>query len=162
MGSVVDAIAVFSEGICEVVPRESLQRLTATEMQSLLCGIDVIDATDIAIHMDITPCTTAKQRQKCEQVREWLIDVLERSDSKARKDFLNFVTGLQRLPLGGAASLSPWIHIHMSPSLPTHNLPVAHTCSNQLEMPLYADSVAFEQKLHLAIRLSAMSGFGVA
>jgi len=160
--SVVRAIAAFTEGLFEVIPCDCVRSLTAIEMQSLLCGVDVINAQDIADHTEITPCGTVEQQQRCEQVRAWLLGMLERASMQARRDFLVFVTGLQRLPLGGAGSLRPRIHIHMNPSLPTGNLPVSHTCSNQLEIPLYADRATFEHKLQLAIRLAPLSGFGVA
>lgn len=71
-----------------------------------------------------------------------------------QKRFLRFVTGSDRVPVGGMAEMSFKItRIRDRPD----NLPEAHTCFNQLVLPDYPDKERLYQKLTIA--LSNAEGF---
>ena len=65
-----------------------------------------------------------------------------------QKRFLRFVTGSDRVPVGGMAEMSFKItRIRDRPD----NLPEAHTCFNQLVLPDYPDKERLNQKLTIAL-----------
>ena len=65
-----------------------------------------------------------------------------------QKRFLRFVTGSDRVPVGGMAEMSFKItRIRDRPD----NLPEAHTCFNQLVLPDYPDKDRLYQKLTIAL-----------
>jgi len=62
-----------------------------------------------------------------------------------KKDFLTFLTGCNKVPING-------IKITIQPvKTGDHHLPVAHTCFNLLDLPLYSSQSVLEKKLKLAI-----------
>ena len=73
-----------------------------------------------------------------------------------QKKFLRFVTGSDRVPVGGMAEMS--FKITRLRDRPTF-LPEAHTCFNQLVLPEYADKATLQLKLFIA--LSNAEGFGL-
>ena len=66
---------------------------------------------------------------------------------------LQFITGAGRLPLGGAAGLTPPLTIIAS-SGPVDSLPTAHTCFNRLVLPRYSSFA----KLHWALGMAIAEG----
>jgi len=73
-----------------------------------------------------------------------------------QKRFLRFVTGSDRVPVGGMAEMS--FKITRLRDRPVF-LPEAHTCFNQLVLPDYPDKDTLQQKLLIA--LSNSEGFGL-
>ena len=75
-------------------------------------------------------------------------DVLFDMKPEMQKRFLRFVTGSDRVPVGGMAEMSFKItRIRDRPD----NLPEAHTCFNQLVLPDYPDKERLYQKLTIAL-----------
>ena len=79
--------------------------------------------------------------------------------------FVQFVTGSSKVPLGGFGALRGSDH---SRGFSVHKaygnisqLPSAHTCFNQLDLPDYGSEAALRAKLILAIR-ECSEGFGFA
>ncbi|RCN39350.1 HECT-domain protein [Ancylostoma caninum] len=64
-----------------------------------------------------------------------------------RKQFLQFLMGSTRLPVGGMSSLQMYIQ----PTAP-EVLPVAHTCFNLLDLPNIADSKELLRRLRVSIQ----------
>ena len=73
-----------------------------------------------------------------------------------QKRFLRFVTGSDRVPVGGMSEMS--FKITLLRDRPDY-LPEAHTCFNQLVLPEYPDKATLQQKLIIA--LSNAEGFGL-
>ena len=83
-------------------------------------------------------------------------DVLFEWAPEMQKRFLRFVTGSDRVPVGGMAEMS--FKITRLKDRPVF-LPEAHTCFNQLVLPDYPDRETLQQKL--VISLSNSEGFGL-
>lgn len=77
------------------------------------------------------------------------------SDDQKRK-FLLFVTGSDRVPVGGMGDMN--FKITRGPNRSDY-LPEAHTCFNQLVLPQYSDHYRLKEKLVTAILNS--EGFGM-
>lgn len=63
------------------------------------------------------------------------------------QQFLQFLMGSTRLPVGGMSSLQMYIQ----PTAP-EVLPVAHTCFNLLDLPNIADSKELLRRLRVSIQ----------
>ncbi|XGW20104.1 hypothetical protein V3C99_003715 [Haemonchus contortus] len=64
-----------------------------------------------------------------------------------RKQFLQFLMGSTRLPVGGMSSMQ----MYVQPTAP-EVLPVAHTCFNLLDLPNIADSKELLRRLRISIQ----------
>ena len=72
--------------------------------------------------------------------------------------FLHFVTGSDRVPVGGIASLGLVIQ---STSQDQHSLPSSHTCFNILNLSIhYSSKQQLSEKLFLSLQYT--EGFGFA
>ncbi|KAK5058768.1 hypothetical protein LTR84_011032 [Exophiala bonariae] len=73
-----------------------------------------------------------------------------------RRDFLQFVTGSPKLPIGGFKSLTPMFTVVCKPSEPPYAsddyLPSVMTCVNYLKLPDYSTQTKLKERLFVAIR----------
>lgn len=73
-----------------------------------------------------------------------------------RRDFLQFVTGSPKLPIGGFKSLTPMFTVVCKPSEPPFTsddyLPSVMTCVNYLKMPDYTSIDVMKEKLRVATK----------
>jgi alpha-tubulin suppressor-like RCC1 family protein len=84
-------------------------------------------------------------------------DILGSLDARQRKLFLTFVTGSDRIPLGGLSKLK--ITIQQNGSEPTLHLPTAYTCFNVLLLPRYSSQEKLKNMFFTAIE--NCEGFGL-
>jgi E3 ubiquitin-protein ligase TRIP12 len=73
-----------------------------------------------------------------------------------RRDFLQFITGSPKLPIGGFKSLTPMFTVVCKPSEAPYSsddyLPSVMTCVNYLKLPDYSTQEVLKQKLGVAIK----------
>lgn len=78
-----------------------------------------------------------------------------------RRDFLQWLTGSPKLPIGGFGGLHPQLTIvkrpHESPLVPDDYLPSVMTCVNYLKMPLYSTRDVMRTRLEKAMREGSTS-----
>uniref|UniRef100_A0A914DW21 HECT domain-containing protein n=1 Tax=Acrobeloides nanus TaxID=290746 RepID=A0A914DW21_9BILA len=67
-------------------------------------------------------------------------------DPEQRKRFLKFVTGSDRIPIGGIKA----VQLTIQP-IPEHLLPVAHTCFNLLDLPNIADKSELYRRIVICL-----------
>ena len=75
---------------------------------------------------------------------------------------MQFVTGTSKVPLDGFAALQGSEGIQMMSihkAYDTNQLPMAHTCFNQLDLPMYENEEVMRQKLLLSLH-EGSEGFG--
>lgn len=84
----------------------------------------------------------------------FLFKILSEYDYQQQRDFLRFVTGAPRLPVGGFKSLSPALtivrRIFDDNDNPDDYLPSVMTCVNYLKLPDYSSIDLMRKKLQLA------------
>ena len=90
---------------------------------------------------------------------------METLDSTEKANFLQFVTGSSKVPVQGFAFL--WgmggpqkFTISRISGSDNFQLPVAHTCYNQIDLPEYSSKEMLEEKLMWAIKEAQGFGFG--
>ncbi|KAK5258239.1 Ubiquitin fusion degradation protein 4, partial [Exophiala xenobiotica] len=85
-----------------------------------------------------------------------LLQTMSELKPPQRRDFLQFVTGSPKLPIGGFKSLTPMFTVVCKPSEPPYSsddyLPSVMTCVNYLKLPDYSSQAVLKQKLFVAIR----------
>lgn len=102
------------------------------------------------------PQTTNVEAEPSEPVIGWFWDFFGRSSPSNQRKLLSFVTGSDRIPATGAASLSIRISCLGDD---TSRYPIAHTCFNKLGLFQYESQRKLESKLWDAI--SNSEGFGL-
>ncbi len=89
---------------------------------------------------------------------QWLWSILAQDlDSAQKSNFLQFVTGSSRAPVGGLAQLACFVLMKSGDG--DERLPSAHTCFNILLLPEYSSREILKEKLLLAV--SHCHGFGL-
>lgn len=83
-------------------------------------------------------------------------NIVESLSDEQKRKFLLFVTGSDRVPVGGMGDMN--FKITRGPNRSDY-LPEAHTCFNQLVLPQYSDHYQLKEKLVTAILNS--EGFGM-
>ncbi|KAG8874928.1 Ubiquitin fusion degradation protein 4 [Tulasnella sp. 331] len=85
-----------------------------------------------------------------------LLDVMVSYDTSMRRQFLQFITGSPRLPVGGFRGLNPPLTVvrkpHEAPLSANDYLPSVMTCVNYLKLPEYTSRDVMAAKLEVAIK----------
>jgi hypothetical protein len=145
-------VRAFSNGLRDVIPEELL-RFSAEELLEMLHGSPV-NISDLQAHSKVKVSAELRnetQKTQVEQVVAWFWEIMGSSSVTEQSEVLGFVTGLRRVPIGGASDLSPKFTISIDLSLTGGHLPVAHTCSNELVLPIYPSKLVFKSKLQQAV-----------
>jgi len=152
-------IDAFLEGFHELVPPELVSLFDAQELELLISGLPDIDLDDLRAHTDYQGYKSADPEIG------YFWSVLKSFSQEEKALFLQFVTGTSKVPLDGFAALQgsdgvKRFNIHRSFG-GAAQLPSAHTCFNQLDLPEYPTEEATRDKLMIAIR-EGSEGFGFA
>ena len=145
-------------GFKQFVPSELLSELFEPEELSLLIGgVQEIDVRDWEANTDYQGGLFEST-----PVVQWFWEVVRGMSQDELKDLLHFVTGTQKVPVGGFA------HLHgsngpqkftINKSTKTAGLPAAHSCFNRLDLPEYKDKDELKKNILLAI--SETEGFDI-
>jgi E3 ubiquitin-protein ligase TRIP12 len=85
-----------------------------------------------------------------------LLTAMSEFSAQERRDFLQFVTGSPKLPIGGFKSLTPLFTVVCKPSEPPYTsddyLPSVMTCVNYLKLPDYSTFEILKKRLSIAIQ----------
>lgn len=152
--SIKSQIKAFLEGFHEMVRPELIAIFTAKELELLISGLPDIDIFDLKKH------TTYQGYRSTDKEMEWFWNVMTSLTRSQKAAFLQFVTGSSKVPLNGFAELQGMrgiqrFSIHRVGA--SSALPAAHTCFNQLDLPVYQNEEELKEKLLLAIEEGAGS-----
>lgn len=85
-----------------------------------------------------------------------LLQVMSEFDLNERREFLQFITGSPKLPIGGFRSLTPMFTVVCKPSEHPYTsddyLPSVMTCVNYLKLPDYTDHATMGKRLLTAMK----------
>jgi E3 ubiquitin-protein ligase TRIP12 len=143
-------------GFDVIVDRQQMKIFTSDEMEELFCGCSENGAEKIwaknALQQAIRP--DHGYTHDSPQIG-WLIDMLHGYPKEKRRQFLQFVTGSPRLPVGGFRALNPPLTVvrkTVSYGNSENELPSAMTCYNYLKIPPYATFEAFVERFDVALQ----------
>lgn len=145
-------------GFRQFVPPELLKELFEPEELALLIGgVQEIDVRDWEANTEYQGGLSETSPNV-----QWFWEVVKGMSQEELKQLLHFVTGTQKLPVGGFA------HLHgsngpqkfaINRSTKTAGLPAAHSCFNRLDLPDYKDKDDLKRALLIAI--SETEGFDI-
>jgi hypothetical protein len=146
--SVQDKYGEFEKGFKTVCSLPIYNYITYDEFDILLSGEEVIDWDELKWGVKYIGYTAESRTIEI----FWQIFDGYTDDDKRR--FLVFVTGTDKVPIGGLATLQ----IHIERETATDRLPIAHTCTSHLALPDYEDEGVMRR--NLAKCLEYCEGFG--
>jgi E3 ubiquitin-protein ligase HUWE1 len=158
-GSIRHQLNAFLEGFYDIIPKRLISIFNEQELELLISGLPNIDIEDLRINTEYH-----KYQPNSIQI-QWFWRALRSFDQAERAKFLQFVTGTSKVPLQGFAALEGMngtqkFQIHRD-DRSTERLPSAHTCFNQLDLPVYKTFDKLRCSLLKAIH-ECSEGFGFA
>ncbi|KAL1853332.1 Ubiquitin fusion degradation protein 4 [Paecilomyces lecythidis] len=151
-GGVRRQVDAFRSGFSQVFPYSSLRAFTPNELVMLFGRIE--EDWSIETLMDSIKADHGFNMDS-RSVRN-LLQTMSELSPQERRDFLQFVTGSPKLPIGGFKSLTPMFTVVCRPSEPPYTsddyLPSVMTCVNYLKLPDYSSLDILRQRLSVAIK----------
>ncbi|KAI0243771.1 E3 ubiquitin-protein ligase tom1 [Massospora cicadina] len=156
-GAIKDQIEHFLRGFHEIIPKELIAIFNEQELELLISGLPDIDIDDWKNNTEYEGYTSASPQI------QWFWRAVRSLDQSERAKLLQFVTGTSKVPLEGFAHLQgsagiQKFQIHRD-FASVNRLPSAHTCFNQLDIPMYESYEDLRRQLLLAIE-ECNTGFG--
>ncbi|KAJ6581866.1 hypothetical protein B0H19DRAFT_1370075 [Mycena capillaripes] len=142
----------FREGFSKVFPISDLQAFSADELVLLFGNSDEDWSTET-----LSEALKADHGFNGESraIRD-LVEILSEYDATTRRNYLQFVTGSPKLPIGGFRGLNPPLTVvrkpHEAPLTADDYLPSVMTCVNYLKLPEYSSKSIMREKLRIAIQ----------
>uniref|UniRef100_UPI00398E34D3 probable E3 ubiquitin-protein ligase HERC4 n=1 Tax=Pristiophorus japonicus TaxID=55135 RepID=UPI00398E34D3 len=143
----------FSEGFRWAVPLPVVDVFLPVELMAVIHGNTKYDWQLLEEHTKYQGYTKADQNI----VTFW--EMFHELTEDEKKHFLAFLTGCERVPVGGMGSLSITIRREMWED-PDLYFPVAHTCNWTLDLPQYSSGEILRERFLRAI--GCCKGFGIA
>ncbi|KAJ9640308.1 Ubiquitin fusion degradation protein 4 [Coniosporium tulheliwenetii] len=144
-------VDAFRAGFSTVFPYSALKAFTPDELVMLFGRVE--EDWSLETLMDSVKADHGYNLDS-KSVRNLLQTMSELSPTQ-RRDFLQFVTGSPKLPIGGFKSLTPMFTVVCKPSEPPLTsddyLPSVMTCVNYLKMPDYSSIEVLGKKLQVAM-----------
>lgn len=145
-------IEAFRSGFSQVFPYSALRAFTPNELVMLFGQIE--EDWSMETLMDSIKADHGFNMDN-KSVRN-LLQTMSDLDPQHRRDFLQFVTGSPKLPIGGFKSLTPMFTVVCRPSEPPYTsddyLPSVMTCVNYLKLPDYSSLDVLRERLLVAIQ----------
>jgi E3 ubiquitin-protein ligase TRIP12 len=150
-------IEAFKEGFESILPLSSLKIFYPEELERLFCGSGFIK-WDKKMLIECTRCDHGYTHES--KAVQNLFDIMSSFSADEQRQFLQFVTGSPRLPVGGLRSLTPPLTIVRksstdtnlkTPSTVENHLPSVMTCVNYLKLPEYTSMELMREKLFKAM-----------
>ncbi|KAH0952208.1 hypothetical protein HN011_000677 [Eciton burchellii] len=143
----------FREGFESVFPPSQLRLFFPEELEAVFCGhAQTGGQWDVKTLADC--CRTDHGYTPDSRAIRFLFEVMSKYNSEEQRQFIQFVTGSPRLPVGGFKSLTPPLTIvrkTFDPSMKTDDfLPSVMTCVNYLKLPDYTTLEIMREKLRIA------------
>jgi len=145
-------VEAFRAGFSQVFPFTALRAFTPNELVMLFGQAE--EDWSIETLMDSIKADHGFNMDS-RSVRN-LLQTMSEMDNQQRRDFLQFVTGSPKLPIGGFKSLTPIFTVVCRPSEPPYTpddyLPSVMTCVNYLKLPDYSSLKDLKDRLSVAIK----------
>ncbi|KAF2735829.1 hypothetical protein EJ04DRAFT_575809 [Polyplosphaeria fusca] len=145
-------VDAFRAGFSQVFPYSALKAFTPDELVMLFGRVE--EDWTLETLMDSIKADHGYNLDS-KSVRN-LLQIMSEFSAQQRRDFLQFITGSPKLPIGGFKSLTPMFTVVCKPSEPPLTsddyLPSVMTCVNYLKMPDYSSMDILREKLSVAIQ----------
>jgi len=141
----------FTDGFNSVFPLENLSAFSPSEFDTLLCGHDSKGKWDASYLKENILCDHGFSSGS--RAVEFLLEIMSELDCNQQRDFLRFITGTPRLPIGGFKNLQPRLTIVRKDQHPPDDyLPSVSSCFHFLKLPDYSSKNVMKARLLYAIK----------
>ncbi|KAI9099723.1 hypothetical protein DFS34DRAFT_502229 [Phlyctochytrium arcticum] len=142
-------IDAFLSGFHEIIPQDLVKIFNEQELELLISGMPDIDVDDWKNNTEYQNFSASSPQV------QWFWRAVRSFSQEERAKLVQFVTGTSKVPLEGFAELQgssgvQKFQIHKD-FASTDRLPSAHTCFNQLDLPLYETYEQLRASLLIAI-----------
>uniref|UniRef100_A0A672LPK0 Probable E3 ubiquitin-protein ligase HERC3 n=1 Tax=Sinocyclocheilus grahami TaxID=75366 RepID=A0A672LPK0_SINGR len=141
--SVQEQYSAFSSGFLKVCGGEILSLFQPSELMAMVVGNNNYNWEEMEKNASYKGEFSASH-----PTVKMFWEVFHEFPLEKKKQFLLFLTGSDRIPIHGMASLRIVIQ---STAAEEHYLPVAHTCYNMLDMPCYQTKETLRHRLTQAV-----------
>jgi len=138
----------LKEGFYEIIPKEINNILNELDLKFLLTGISEIDVEDWEKNTDYE----GYDKYDITIINFW--KCVNEINMENRKKLLIFATGNSQIPTTGFKDLQGngvIRHFTLTKAENINDLPISHTCINQIDLPPYKSYTQLKKKLLLAI-----------
>lgn len=132
------------KGLNTVIKQQWVQMFNYAELNHLISGTGTISVEDWKLH-------TIYGGNADKNYINWFWEIVTEFTEEEKSLLLRFVTSCERTSFLGFRDLSPPFTVHVT----GEGLPTAHTCSNVLDLPIYANKSQLKEKLLYAIKAEA-------
>ncbi|KAJ1021374.1 hypothetical protein NDA18_005611 [Ustilago nuda] len=151
------AVRAFRQGFNLIFPISAMSSFTADELV-MLFGNTEEDWSELTLLASVKPDHGLNADSPT--FRD-IIAIMASFDVSQRREFLQWLTGSPKLPIGGFSGLHPQLTIvkrpHEAPLTPDDYLPSVMTCVNYLKMPNYSSRDKMRERLHTAMKEGSTS-----
>jgi E3 ubiquitin-protein ligase TRIP12 len=144
----------FIEGFNSIFQLSNLRLFYPEELERLFCGSGY-HIWDTKTLIECTRCDHGYTHDS--RAVKFLFEIMCSFNSDEQRQFLQFITGSPRLPVGGLRSLVPPLTIVRKTVNSWSYLPSVMTCVNYLKLPDYTSIEAMREKLFVAMRDGQLS-----
>ncbi|KAF0736121.1 hypothetical protein AaE_009027 [Aphanomyces astaci] len=158
-------VAALRHGLQDVLPPSMLllDMMDHKELELLLCGAQDVDVADWKKYCYVI---ASKAAVNPIEIVKWFWDIVASMPRERQVKLLQYVTGSVCVPLHGFQALTnrdgSICHFTLRiVSLEEATYPVAHTCSNRLDLPRYEDKTTLWHALDMITAMD-VTGFSTA
>ncbi|ORX55454.1 hypothetical protein BCR36DRAFT_368192 [Piromyces finnis] len=146
-------IEAFRKGFNSVFPISNLSIFDNEELVLLFGGSESEDWS----YENLINCIHADHGYTMDSPQIiYLVEVMSEMDDTERREFIQFVTGCPKLPLGGFKNLNPPFTVVCKTTEASHKpdeyLPSVMTCANYLKIPQYSSKEILKEKLEISYK----------
>jgi len=146
-------IEAFRKGFNSVFPISNLSIFDNEELVLLFGGSENEDWS----YENLINCVHADHGYTMDSPQIiYLVEVMSEMTDTEKRDFIQFVTGCPKLPLGGFKNLKPPFTVVCKTTEASHKpdeyLPSVMTCANYLKIPQYSSKEVLKEKLEIAYK----------
>jgi E3 ubiquitin-protein ligase TRIP12 len=148
----------FLNGLFSIVERGFWESLTAQEKKMLItCDVNKLSMSELEVNITFEYGYNGKSPQ-----RQMMLEIILEFSYEIQQKLFKFITGCERLPIGGLAALQPRISVAKrivdENQTPDQTLPSAATCTNFFKLPAYSSKRIMKERVILAI-MEGQEGF---
>lgn len=136
----------FKHGFYSIIDYEAIKSFKYLELENIIMGTDDYDFESLKIN------TTYNGYKIDDEIINWFWDLFFEMNLIKKKKLIQFITGNDRMPIGGSKTLNLII---MKNGCDTERLPSSQTCFNTFLLPEYSSKEKLRDKLQIAIEMTA-------
>jgi ubiquitin-protein ligase E3 A len=146
----------FYKGFSRVISPDAIELFFPEELDQLVCGSREFNFLELERTCQYVGGSDQDGWSREYPTINWFWEIMNEFSVEDKQNFLFFVTGSKKAPLGGLANVNLIIQRMGSDS---EQLPTTHTCFNTLLLPAYDNKEKLRSKLLQAIHET--EGFGL-